>query len=65
MLGLSELKQTRVYQEAKQDGQIEEKQATVSRLLTIGLTIEKIAQAVDLTVEEVQQIIAQLPNAST
>lgn len=59
MLGISELKQTRVYQEAKQDGQIEEKQATVSRLLTLGLTVEQIAQAVELSVEEVQEIIQQ------
>jgi predicted transposase/invertase (TIGR01784 family) len=59
MLGLNELKQTRVYQEAKQDGQIEEKQATVSRMTALGFPIEQIAQAVDLPIREVQKTVQQ------
>ncbi|MDP5338227.1 MAG: Rpn family recombination-promoting nuclease/putative transposase, partial [Nodularia sp. (in: cyanobacteria)] len=67
MFGLSDLKQTRVYQEAKQEGLQEGKQeglqegslkaklTAVSRLLTLGLTVEQIAQALDLNVEQVRQ----------
>lgn len=71
MFGLSDLKQTRVYQEAKEEGLQEGKQeglqeglqegglkaklAAVSRLLALGLTVEQIAQALDLNVEQVRQ----------
>ncbi|TVP62865.1 MAG: Rpn family recombination-promoting nuclease/putative transposase [Nodularia sp. (in: Bacteria)] len=63
MFGLSDLKQTRVYQEAKQEGLQEGKQegslkaklAAVSRLLALGLTFEQIAQALDLNLEQVRQ----------
>ena len=51
MLGLSELKQTKVYQEAKQEGKLE----SVPRLLQLGLTIEQIAMALELEVEVVTQ----------
>jgi predicted transposase YdaD len=61
MLGLSELKQTRVYQEARQDEKLE----VISRMVPLGLTVEQIAQVVNMTAEEVQQIIAQLPSTST
>jgi predicted transposase YdaD len=53
MLGLNELKHTRVYQEARQ----EEKQETIARMLPLGLTIEQISQSVGMTVEEVQKVI--------
>ncbi len=60
MLGLSELKQTKVYQEAKAEGQeIGEQKAkleSVPRLLKLGLTEKQIAQALQLTVKEVRQI---------
>ncbi len=71
MFGLSDLKQTRVYQEAKQEGlqeglqegiqegiqegSLKAKLAAVSRLLALGLTVEQIAQALDLNVEQVRQ----------
>ena len=67
MFGLSDLKQTRFYQEAKQEGLQQGKQeglqegslkaklAAVSRLLALGLTVEQIAQALDLNVEQVRQ----------
>lgn len=63
MLGLSELKQTRVYQEAEQAGK-EEKQAemleiTVPLLLEKGMTIEEIAQRYSLTVETIQRFASQ------
>jgi predicted transposase/invertase (TIGR01784 family) len=64
MLGLSELKQTRVYQEAQQEARQEEKLEVISRMVPLGLTVEQIAQVVNMTTEEVQQIIAQLPSTS-
>ncbi|MBD2437881.1 Rpn family recombination-promoting nuclease/putative transposase [Nostoc sp. FACHB-110] len=51
MFGLSELKQTRVYQEIKEETLLE----TVPRLLAMGLTVEQIAEALSLSVEQVQQ----------
>ncbi|NEU71559.1 Rpn family recombination-promoting nuclease/putative transposase [Hassallia byssoidea VB512170] len=65
MFGLSELKQTRVYQEAKQEGKqegklegklegrFEAKLEAVPKLLAVGLTPEQIAQALDLDVAQV------------
>jgi predicted transposase/invertase (TIGR01784 family) len=63
MFGLSELKQTRFYQEAFQEGlqegrqeaEIATKLATIPRLLALGLTIEQIAQALELDIEEVRK----------
>lgn len=63
MFGLSELKQTRVYQEAeqegKQKGRVEAKLEAVPKLLALGLTVEQIAQALDLDVAQVQQVVEQ------
>ncbi|AUT01995.1 flagellar assembly protein H [Nostoc sp. CENA543] len=68
MFGLSELKQTRVYQEAleegerkgeqkgEQKGRIQAKLEAVPKLLALGLTVEQIAQALDLDVTQVQQV---------
>ncbi|BAU07605.1 Rpn family recombination-promoting nuclease/putative transposase [Fischerella sp. NIES-3754] len=61
MFGLSDLKQTRVYQEAKQEGRQEgrqegarqEKFRMIPLLLRLGLSIEKAAKELDLSVEEV------------
>lgn len=65
MFGLSELKQTRVYQEAeqegKQKGRLEAKLEAVPKLLALGLTVEQIAQALDLDVSQVQQVAQQTP----
>lgn len=55
MFGLSELKQTRVYQDAFREGEITTKLATVPRLLALGLTVEQIAQALELDIEEVKK----------
>ena len=66
MLGLSELKQTKVYQEAKQEGLTEGRQegleegelkaklAAIPRMLQFGLSLEQIAQLQDLPVDVVQ-----------
>ncbi|WP_422394078.1 Rpn family recombination-promoting nuclease/putative transposase [Nostoc parmelioides] len=61
MFGLSELKQTRVYQEAKEEGKLEGEQEgkqkakleAVPKLLALGLTVEQIAQALDLDAAQV------------
>lgn len=55
MLGLSELKQTKVYQEAKLEGKLE----VVPVLLEAGLTVEQIATRVGLEIEAVQEIAKQ------
>jgi predicted transposase/invertase (TIGR01784 family) len=73
MFGLSELKQTRVYQEGKEEGEQEGKQKgkeegrveakleAIPRLLVLGLTMEQIAQALDLELAQVQQAAEQTP----
>lgn len=69
MFGLSELKQTRVYQEAKQEGKEEGKQEgrfeakleAVPKLLALGLSVEQISQVLDLDVAQVQQALQQKP----
>jgi len=74
MFGLSELKQTKVYQEAKMEGiiegetkgrmegeikgEIKAKMEAVPGLLKLGLTVEQIATALKLSVEEIQQVIS-------
>lgn len=64
MLGLEELKQTKVYQEAleegrqegRQEGQLEGKLAAVPLLLQAGITSEQIAQQLDLDINTVRQV---------
>ncbi|MBL1203413.1 MAG: Rpn family recombination-promoting nuclease/putative transposase [Nostoc sp. GBBB01] len=63
MFGLSELKQTRVYQEAREEGEqkgrIQAKLEAVPKLLALGLTVEQIAQALDLDLAQVQEVAQQ------
>jgi predicted transposase/invertase (TIGR01784 family) len=59
MFSLSELKQTRFYQEAFTEG-IEqgarlEKLKTAPLLLKLGLSVEQVAQGLGLSIEEVRQ----------
>ena len=69
MFGLSELKQTKVYQEAFEEGKQEgveegvrrEKFKTVPLLLRLGLTVQEVARELELSVEEVQQVAQQQP----
>ena len=56
MLGLSELKQTRVYQEALEEGKQEAKLETIPRMMQMGFNLEQIAQALDLPLEVVRQV---------
>ncbi|HLO86552.1 MAG TPA: DUF2887 domain-containing protein, partial [Nostocaceae cyanobacterium] len=55
MLGLSDLKQTKVYQEAV----LETKLETIPRMIEYGLSLEAIAQLLDLPLEVVQQAVHQ------
>ena len=55
MLGLSELKQTRVYQEAQEEKQDEMLRMTVPLLIERGMTVEEIAQHYKLPIESVQR----------
>lgn len=69
MFGLSELKQTRFYQEAFQEGveqgevrgELKGKLKAVPAMLAAGLTVEQVAQALDLSVEEVRQVAQSQP----
>jgi len=71
MLGLDELKQTRFYQEiaeeerseGREEGREEERERmlghAVPNFLRLGLSVEQIAQALDVEVETVERIIQQ------
>ena len=73
MFGLSELKQTRFYQEAFQEGveqgieqgevrgEIKGKLKAVPAMLATGLTVKQVAEALDLSVEEVRQVTQSQP----
>ncbi len=62
MFSLTEWKQTRFYQEAKEEGKLEGEQEgklkTVSLLLKLGLTPEQIAEELEINIEKVRQFIA-------
>lgn len=58
MFGLSELKQTRVYREALEEGKLQ----AVPHMLALGASVEQIAQALDLDVEVVRQVAQQQPS---
>ena len=71
MFGLSELKQTRFYQEAKEEGRQEgreegrqegERKAKLElilRLIESGFTKEQIAKALNFSLEELKQILKE------
>ncbi|KAB8314864.1 Rpn family recombination-promoting nuclease/putative transposase [Tolypothrix campylonemoides VB511288] len=61
MFELSDLKQTRVYQEGVEEGERKGKLKTVPRFVALGLTIEQIAQELGLSVEEVRQAAQEEP----
>ncbi|GAB4178021.1 MAG: hypothetical protein Fur006_10120 [Coleofasciculaceae cyanobacterium] len=55
MLGLSDFRQTRVYQEALEEGERKAKLEAVPRFLALGLSVEQIAEGLGLDVELVRQ----------
>ncbi|MEH1914569.1 hypothetical protein [Nostoc sp.] len=64
MLGVK-LEETRVYQEAKQEGREELKLELVSRFLDRGMSMEEVAQLLDLTIEQVRLATEQESSTST
>ncbi|NJL65629.1 MAG: Rpn family recombination-promoting nuclease/putative transposase [Methylacidiphilales bacterium] len=64
MFGFSELKQTKVYQEAKQEGKqegkLEGKLEAVPLMLNLGATVEQIAESLDLDIELVRLVAAKV-----
>lgn len=53
MFGLTDWRQTKFYQEVKEETKLD----TIPRLLKLGLSIEQIAEALELDVKQVQQAI--------
>lgn len=62
MFSLSDLKQTKVYQEGREEGNLEAKLEAIPRLLALNLTLEQIAQVLDLKVETVKQAAQGIGN---
>ncbi|MEH1884153.1 aspartate aminotransferase [Nostoc sp.] len=58
MLGVK-LEETRVYQEAKQEGREELKLELLPQLLASGLPIEEVAKLLNLTIEQVRLATGQ------
>ena len=63
MFSLSDLRETRVYQEALEEGieqgELMAKLRSIPRLVALGLSFEQIAQALELDIEQVREAIAQ------
>jgi predicted transposase/invertase (TIGR01784 family) len=69
MFSLSDLRETKVYQEAleegieqgiergREEGELSAKLNSIPRLSVLGLSVEQIAQALDLEIEQVQEVI--------
>ncbi|MHC5774159.1 Rpn family recombination-promoting nuclease/putative transposase [Nostoc sp.] len=64
MLGVK-LEETRVYQEAKQEGREELKLELVSQFLARGMSMEDVAQLLNLTIEQVRLASEQESSTST
>jgi predicted transposase/invertase (TIGR01784 family) len=60
IFGFSELKQTKVYQEAKEEGKAEGKLEAVPLMLNLGATVEQIAESLDLDIELVRLVAAKV-----
>ncbi|BAY16212.1 hypothetical protein NIES21_20350 [Anabaenopsis circularis NIES-21] len=59
MLKLNALKQTRVYQEALEEGREEGKLSAVPLLLKAGITVEEIAEQLQINLDTVRKIAQQ------
>ena len=53
MFGLTQWRQTRFYQEVKEETELETKVKTIPRLLKMGLSVKHIAEALELKIEVV------------
>jgi predicted transposase YdaD len=56
MFSLGDIKQTKVYQEAKEEGELEGKLASIPFMLSLGATIPNIAKALNLSEEIVKKV---------
>ena len=59
MLNLDSLKQSKVYQEAIEEGSLLTKLKAIPRLLKLGLSVEQIAESLELDVETVRNSTQQ------
>ena len=68
MLGLNDLKQTKVYQEALEEGReegiYEERHRMALEMLTNGMSVEQVSKLTQLPKEEIQQIKKSISNGS-
>jgi predicted transposase YdaD len=55
MLNLEAIKQTKVYQDAKEEGKLEQKLAIIPLLRELGLNTAQIAQRLELSEKVVQE----------
>jgi len=60
MFGVDDLKKTRFAQELIEEGKIEGKLQTVSRLVAKGFSVEEIADILQLNIEQVRKTIIDL-----
>ena len=56
MLGVADIKQTRIYQEAKEEGEMSKAQAIALNMLRQGMSIEQISSLTELSVGEIQAL---------
>ncbi len=59
MFEFSELKQTRYYQDVREEAKQEALLQAVPRLLALGLNVEQVAEALGLSVEQVEQAVSE------
>jgi predicted transposase/invertase (TIGR01784 family) len=59
MLNIESLKETRVYREAKEEGILQNKLEMIPIFLELGLTIDQIAEKLELDVETVTKVVNQ------
>lgn len=65
MFSLDDLKQTRYFQDVMADAKRQAKLEAAPRLLAMGLSVEQVAEALDLEVEVVQQLSVDQNNQPT
>ena len=56
MLNLESLRKSKVYQEGVEEGILKNKLETIPRLMKLGLSIEQIAESLELDVDTVRKI---------